>query len=106
MELSLYYSRVEPHIGHLLPRSKSGAPSEYLKRHWTHMAYSLNSISTHSRDIVLKRPKVQGGVTQGPHPFPRISGMTPNRTTRGPVSSPAKQPTNKGAEQPLNSQIE
>jgi hypothetical protein len=35
------------------------------------------------RDMRLKRPKVQG--TQGPHPFPRISGMTPNRIAPGPV---------------------
>jgi hypothetical protein len=57
-----------------------------------------------SRDLDLKRLKVQGG-THASRWFPRISGIAPNRTTRGPVSSPAKQPTNKGAQQPIEYQI-
>jgi hypothetical protein len=46
MELSLYYSRVEPHIGHSLPRSKSSAALDHLKRHSTRYQYGLNSLST------------------------------------------------------------
>jgi hypothetical protein len=63
MELSLYYSRVEPHIGRLLPRCEAPAALDHLKRHWTYMAYSSNSILMPSRDMGLKRPKVQGGYT-------------------------------------------
>jgi hypothetical protein len=55
-----YYSRVEPHIGHLLPRSKSQAPLEHLNQHWTRLGYRLNSLSMPPLEESFARQKVQG----------------------------------------------
>jgi hypothetical protein len=84
MELSLYYSRVESHIGHLLPRCEARAALDHLKWHWARLGYSFSSILMPSLARSFARPKVQGG-THASRWFPRISGIAPNRIAPGPV---------------------
>jgi hypothetical protein len=100
MELSLYYSRVEPPIGHSPPRTKSRAALDHLKRHSTRYRYTLNSISTHLRDIVLKWAKVQGGV-QGSLSFPPSTQVTLDRIAQGPVYRLSTDLSDKGATRPI-----
>jgi hypothetical protein len=58
---SLYHSRVEPHIGHLRPRSKSPAAPDHLNQHWTRLGYRLNSISMPLSERCPREQKVRGG---------------------------------------------
>jgi hypothetical protein len=71
MEESLYYSGVEPHMGHLQLRTKVPAAPDHLNQHWTRLGYSFNSISMPRSEGWSSDQKVQGGRVQSEVPSPR-----------------------------------
>jgi hypothetical protein len=101
MELSLYYSRVEPHMGHLQLRTKAPAAPDHLKWHSTRCQYSFSSISMPLSERCSRDQKVQGvhrvHIEVPPH------NEWPGQAHHGDLL--VAQPRNrkdKGAEQPID----